>query len=109
MLILVGFLVIAVFSLRDFFATSYPVAFHDLSPIYRLDQLFRPYDFPWDYKDNLGSPLTGLVGNSVYNLPLIGLSLAFGSVAFAQKVLLVLLMALGGFGFYLVFKYLVSI
>jgi len=107
LLILVGFLVIAVFSLRDFFATSYPVAFHDLSPIYRLDQLFRPYDFPWDYKDNLGSPLTGLVGNSVYNLPLIGLSLAFGSVAFAQKVLLVLLMALGEFGFYLVFKYLV--
>ncbi|MGA2768287.1 MAG: hypothetical protein ABSF24_08235 [Candidatus Bathyarchaeia archaeon] len=107
LLILVGFLVIAVFSLRDFFATSYPVAFHDLSPIYRLDQLFRPYDFPWDYKDNLGSPLTGLVGNSVYNLPLIGLSLAFGSVAFAQKVLLVLLMALGGFGFYLVFKYLI--
>lgn len=107
LLILLGFLAIAVFSLRDFFATSYPVAFHDLSPIYRLDQLFRPYDFPWDYKDNLGSPLTGLVGNSVYNLPLIGLSLAFGSVAFAQKVLLVLLMALGGFGFYLVFKYIV--
>jgi hypothetical protein len=104
---LLGFLVISVFSLRAIFATNDPVAFHDLAPMYRLDQLFRPYDFPWDYKSNLGSPIL-LTGNAVYNLPLIGLSLAFGSVAFAHKVLLVLLMALAGFGFYLAFTYLIS-
>jgi hypothetical protein len=102
-----GFLLISVFSLRAIFATNDPVAFHDLAPMYRLDQLFRPYDFPWDYKSNLGSP-SMFTGNAVYNLPLIGLSLAFGSVVFAHKVLLVLLMALAGFGFYLAFTYLVS-
>jgi len=103
---LLGFIVISIFSLRAVFATNDPVAFHDLAPMYRLDQLFRPYDFPWDHKSNLGSP-SMLTGNAVYNLPLIGLSLAFGSVAFAHKVLLVLLMALAGFGFYLAFTYLV--
>ena len=105
LLALFVFLVISVFSLRAIFATGDPVAFHDFAPMYKLDQLFRPYDFPWDYKSNLGSP-SMLTGNAVYNLPLIGLSLAFGSVAFANKVLLVLLMALSGFGFYLAFTYL---
>ena len=104
---LLGFLLISVFSLRAIFVTNDPVAFHDLAPMYRLDQLFRPYDFPWDYKSNLGSP-SMLTGNAVYNLPLIGLSLVFGSVVFAHKVLLLLLMALAGFGFYLAFTYLVS-
>ncbi len=104
---LLVFIVISVFSLRAIFATNDPVAFHDLAPMYRLDQLFRPYDFPWDYKSNLGSPIM-LTGNAVYNLPLVGLSLVFGSVVFAHKVLLVLLMALAGFGFYLAFTYLVK-
>jgi hypothetical protein len=104
---LLVFLVVSVFSLRAVFATSDPVAFHDLAPMYRLDQLFRPYDFPWDYKSNLGSP-SMLTGNAVYNLPIIGLSLAFGSVALAHKVFLVLLMAFTGFGFYAAFTYLLS-
>ena len=104
---LLGFLVVSVFSLRAVFATGDPVAFHDLAPMYRLDQLFRPYDFPWDYKSNLGSP-SMLTGNALYNLPIIGLSLAFGSVAFAHKILLVLLMAFTGFGFYVAFTYHIS-
>ena len=104
-LALFAFIIISVFSLRSFFATGGPVAFHDLAPMYRLDQLFRPFDFPWDYKSDLGSPNL-LTGNAVYNVPLIGLSLAFGSVAFAEKILLVLLLALSGFGFYLAFSYL---
>jgi len=104
-LALFAFIIISVISLRSFFATGGPVAFHDLSSMYRLDQLFRPFDFPWDYKSNLGSPNL-LTGNAVYNIPLIGLSLAFGSVAFAEKILLVLLLALSGFGFYLAFSYL---
>jgi hypothetical protein len=99
------FIVISVFSLRSFFATGDPVAFHDLAPMYRLDQLSRPFDFPWDYKSNLGTASV-LTGNAVYNIPLIGLSLVFGSVAFAHKVLFVLLMGLSGFGFYLAFAYL---
>ncbi|MEM2922348.1 MAG: hypothetical protein QXF26_08555, partial [Candidatus Bathyarchaeia archaeon] len=49
-----------------------------------------------------------LTGNAVYNFLLIGLSLAFGSVIFAHKVLLVLLMASTGFGFYLAFTYLMG-
>ncbi|MFB3889442.1 MAG: hypothetical protein ACE14S_08115 [Candidatus Bathyarchaeia archaeon] len=101
----VVFVVISAISLRSFFVNGDPVAFHDLAPMYRLDQLSRPYDFPWDYKSNLGSPSL-LTGNAVYNLPLIGLSVILGSVAFAHKVLLVLLMALAGFGFYLAFEYL---
>jgi len=104
---LFAFAIISVFSLRSFFATGNPVAFHDLSPMYRLNQLFRPFDFPWDYKSNLGSPNL-LPENVVYNIPLIGLSLAFGSVAFAEKILLVLFMALSGFGFYLAFSYLLK-
>ncbi len=99
------FIVIAVFSLRSIFATGDPVAFHDLAPMYRLDQLSRPFDFPWDYKSNLGTASV-LTGNAVYNIPLIGLSLFFGSVAFAHKILFVLLMGLSGFGFYLAFSYL---
>ena len=106
-LVLLGFLSLSLFSLRSIFATSDPVAFQDLAPMYRLDQLFRPYDFPWDYKSNLGSPIM-LTGNAVYNLPLIGLSLAFGSVTLAHKVLLVILMGFAGFGFYLAFTYLVG-
>ena len=107
LLVFCVFLALSVFSLRAIFGTSDPVAFHDLAPMYRLDQLYRPYDFPWDYKSNLGTPSL-LTGNAVYNLPLIGLSLALGSVAFAHKVLLVLLMALSGFGFYAAFNYLLK-
>jgi hypothetical protein len=107
LLVFFVFLAISVFSLRSFFATGDPVAFHDFTPIYKLDQLFRPYDFPWDYKSNLGSPIM-LTGNDVYSLPFIGLSIVFGSVAFAGKVLMVLLMALSGFGFYLAFTYLLN-
>jgi hypothetical protein len=107
MLVLFIFFAISVFSLRSFFATGDPVGFHDFTPMYRLDQLYRPYDFPWDYKSNLGSPLL-LTGNYVYFLPFISLSIALGSAAFAGKVLMVLLMALSGFGFYAVFNYLLK-
>ncbi len=107
LLVLLVFIVISVFSLRALFATSDPVAFHDLAPMYRLEQLFRPYNFPWDPQTNLGSPAM-LTGNAVYNAPLIVLSLLFGSVAFANKVLLVALMALSGFGSYLAFTYLLK-
>ena len=103
-LVFLGFLGLSVFSLRTIFVSSDPLAVHDLAPMYRLEQLFRPYDFPWDYKSNLGSPVM-LIGNAVYNLPLIGLSYAFNSVVFAHKVWLVLLMALAGFGFYIAFYY----
>lgn len=106
-LALVVFIAISMFSLRSIFATGDPVAFHDLSPMYRLDQLSRPYDFPWDYKSNLGTPSL-LTGNAVYNLPLIALSLVFGSVALAHKVMLMLFMAFSGFGFYLAFSYLLK-
>ena len=99
-----AFLAIAVFSLRAIFATGDPVAFHDLAPMYRLDQLSRPYDFPWDFKSNLGTP-TVLTGNAAYNVPLLALSSIVGDVAFSHKVLFVLYAALSGFGFYAVFAY----
>ena len=104
-LIFFVFLAISLFSLRGIFTSGDPVAFHDLAPMYRLDQLFRPYDFPWDYKSNLGTP-SMLTGNAVYNLPLIGLSLLLGSVTLAHKILFVLYLMLSGFGFYLAFNYL---
>ncbi len=107
LLALLVFLAISAFSLRVLFATSDPVAFHDLAPIYRLDQLFRPYNFPWDPQTNLGTP-SMLTGNAVYNLPLIGISVILGSVTVASKVLLIGLMALSGFGFYLAFTYLMK-
>jgi hypothetical protein len=102
-----AFLAVSAFSLRAVFATGDPLAFHDLAPMYRLDQLYRPYDFPWDYKSNLGTPSL-LTGNAVYNVPLIALSSLFGSVSFAHKVLFVLFAALSGFGFYAVFAYLLK-
>jgi hypothetical protein len=102
---LLGFLGLSVFSLRRVLVTSAPVAFHDLAPMYRLGQLLRPYDFPWDYKSNLGSP-NMLTGNALYNLPLIGLSWVLGSAVIGHKILLVLLMTFAGFGFYLAFTYL---
>jgi len=105
--VFVGFLGLAVFCLRALFATGDPVAIHDLAPMSRLDQLLRVYDFPWDYKSNLGSPVM-LTGNAVYNLPLLGLSVAVGSVILAHKVWLVLLMAGAGFGFYRAFQYIVG-
>ncbi len=104
-IVLLGFLGLSMFSLRSVLITSDPVAFHDLAPMYRLGQLLRPYDFPWDYKSNLGSP-NMLTGNAIYNLPLIGLSWVLGSVVLGHKTLLVLLMAFAGFGFYLAFTYL---
>jgi hypothetical protein len=107
LLALLIFVAISVFSLRTFFINNEPVAFHDFAPIYRFDQLLRPYDFPWDHKSNLGSPSL-LTGNAVYNLPLIGMSMFFGDVAFGGKVLLVLLMGLSGLGFYLAFSYLLK-
>jgi len=100
-----GFLLLAFFSLRLVFVVDDPVGFSDLSPMYKLDQLFRPFDFPWDFKSNLGSPVF-LTGNVLYNVPLILLSLVVGSVVVAHKILLVLLMAFAGFGFYLAFFYL---
>lgn len=100
-------LAISLFSLRGIFATPDPVAFHDFAPMYRLEQLFRPYDFPWDYKSNLGTASL-LTGNAVYNVPLIGFSLLLGSVALANKLVLLLCMAFSGFGFYLAFAYLLK-
>ncbi|MBS7648423.1 hypothetical protein KEJ17_02095 [Candidatus Bathyarchaeota archaeon] len=106
-LALLIFFILSVFSLRDIFVTDDPVAFHDLAPICNFNQLFRPYDFPWDYKSNLGSP-NMLTGNAVYNLPLLGLSLLLGSVPFAHKLLLVILSTLTGLGFYLTFSFLLG-
>ncbi len=107
LLILLLFIVISVFSLRTLFASIDPVAFKDLAPIYRLDQMFRPYNFPWDPVTNLGTPSL-LTGNAVYNAPLIALSLLLGSVTLAGKILLASLMTLSGFGFYLAFNYLLK-
>lgn len=71
----------------------------DLAPMYRFEQLFRVFDFPWDYKSNLGSPVY-YNGNIVYNVPLIVLSWAFKSVPLAHIVYLVLLVYVCGHGFY---------
>jgi hypothetical protein len=98
---------LSLFCLRLIFGNANPVAFNDVSPMYNIDQLFRPYDFPWDYKSNLGAPIF-LTGNTVYNVPLLGLSVLFGSVTLAHKILLVLLIGFAGFGFYLAFSYLLK-
>jgi hypothetical protein len=93
--------------LRGVFLSPYPVAFHDLAPIWRSEQLYRPYDYPWDHKSNLGTP-SFLTGNVVYNALLIGFTLLVDSVVLAHKLVLIFLMALSGFGVFLVMRYILG-
>lgn len=70
--------------------------------MWRFEQLFRTFDVPWDYKSNLGSPSI-LLGNAVYNLPLMMLSALMGCVASAHKVWFVVMFTMAGYGFYRLF------
>lgn len=97
-----GYLFLALFLLRGIFRDGV-FTIEDLAPMYKIDQLYRPFELPWDHLSNLGVPNT-LLGNLVYNLPLILLSKLLGSVTLAHKIYLVLLVALGGFGQCLLFE-----
>ncbi len=99
---LLAYLLISLFCLREIFDDGV-FAVQDLSPMYKLEQLYRPTEFPWDHYSNTGVPNV-LVGNLLYNLPLIALSRAFGSVIMAHKVYFIILLALGAFGQSLVFE-----
>jgi hypothetical protein len=101
------FLSLSLMILRGVFLSPYPVAFHDLAPIWRFEQLYRPYDYPWDHKSNLGTP-SFLTGNAVYNALLIGFTVLVGSAVLAHKLVLISLMALSGFGFFLVIRYILG-
>lgn len=101
------YLSLSVLSLRSIFLDFNPMAFHDLSPIFRIEQLSRPFEIPWDHKSNLGTP-NMLTGNAVYNVFLYLFSAMSGSVILGHKLLLVFLIALSGLGFYLLFSYLLK-
>ena len=89
---LMVYLSIALLSFKPIFGEGI-FAVQDLAPMYRLEQLFRPFEFPWDSKSNLGFPQL-LTGNMMYNIPLISLSALFGSVTLAHKVFIVLIFVL---------------
>jgi hypothetical protein len=103
----VVFLPLSLIILRGVFPSPHPVAFHDLAPIWRFEQLYRPYDYPWDYKSNLGTPNL-LTGNAVYNALVICFTVLVGSVVLAHKLVLTFLMALSGFGFFLLIRYILG-
>ncbi len=80
-----------------------PLGLGDLSPMWRFSQLFRPFDVPWDYKSNLGTP-DFLFGNAMYNLPIIMFSSLFKNTVIAHKLWFILLFTIAGYGFYKLFS-----
>ena len=101
-----AYLLFAATSLRSIFKEGI-LAIQDLSTMYEVEQLYRPFEFPWDHSSNLGSPSV-LIGNLLYNLPLILLSKVIGSVILAHKVFFLLLLPIGALGQQLVFERLVG-
>jgi len=99
---LLAYLSISLFCLRKLFDDGV-FAVQDLSPIYKFEQLYRPMEFPWDHYSNTGVPNV-LIGNLLYNLPLMALSKALGSVITAHKIYFVILLTLGAYGQRLVFQ-----
>jgi hypothetical protein len=90
-------------SFKNVFLNDGILAFEDLSPMYKFEQLYRPFDFPWNDKSNLGSPAFDL-GNALYNIGLMAFSIPCKSVIFGHKLFFVFLLASSGCGFYLFSK-----
>jgi len=83
------------------------LAFEDLSPMYKFEQLYRPLDFPWDDKSNVGTP-NFYLGNAFYNIGLMAFSIPCGSVVLGHKLLFTFLLILSGYSFYLFSKHLIG-
>lgn len=105
-MVLLTYVLLSLFSFRLIFSNGC-IAIHDLAPLHKFSQLYRPFEYPWDHLSNLGIP-TFLTGNMVYNVAWIILSLATGSAVLAHKLLLCLLLASAGYGFFLVFPTLIK-
>lgn len=93
---------VSTLSMAKIIMASEPLGFADLSPIWSFSQLFRPFDMPWDCKSNLGTPNL-LLGNALYNLPIILFSLIIKNTAIAHKLWLILIFTIAGYGFYRLF------
>jgi hypothetical protein len=89
------------FSFRLIFSDGC-VATNDLAPLYKFEQLFRPFEFPWDSLSGLGTAQFA-VDNIVYNVPWILWSTVTGSAVLSYKLFFCINLALAGFGFFLVF------
>jgi len=96
---------IKLFSIFILFSTLYLIilfinksliAFGDISIIYRWEQLFRAFQFPYDNFTNFGKPNI-LLGNAVYNLLIYIIYLMTHDVALAHKLLLIIIFSFIGY------------
>jgi len=90
------FAIISALYFNFLFWDARPIAFGDISIIYRPEQLFRAYQFPWDSLTNFGKPNI-LLGNAIYNSLIYALYLVVREVPLAHKILLVLIFSLSGY------------
>jgi hypothetical protein len=88
------------------FQSNDPLAYHDISAIYRFEQLWRPFEYPWDSKFQLGYPNNAILGNAFYNILIYVLAITSNSIILSHKLLLVFLISISGYGFYRFFLYL---